>query len=82
MVTPLQGKPFCLPVKRSDTVASLKAKIKDRTGIPEDEQRLICCGKQMENKTNNGKTTTLADYKVKNMSNIQIVLRMLGGFAK
>ena len=34
-VTPLRGNPYCLTVKESDTVASLKVKIKGREGVPE-----------------------------------------------
>ena len=70
----LQGKTMLMEVQDTDTIASLKARITDKEGIPADQQRLVFNGKQLED------ANTISDYNIGNDANIHLVLRLKGGY--
>ena len=67
----LGGKIITLEVKNTDTIASIKAKVQDKEGIPPDQQLFVFAGKQLQNKR------TLSDCNVWREATIDMVI--LGG---
>lgn len=66
----LQGKTITIEVKDTDTISSIKDKIRDIEGIPQDQMRLVFNGKQLED------NNTIADYGIMAESSIHLVLRL------
>lgn len=74
MIKELTGKEYEIKCEiQTDTVAQLKIYIADSKGIPEDQQRIIYKGKQLED------NRLLKDYDIKNGDDIIMVLRLRGG---
>jgi hypothetical protein len=65
----LHGKTLELDVNPSDTLASVKAIIRDTEGIPVKLQRLIFSGKQCEDEKSYG------EYGVRRESTLHLVVR-------
>ncbi len=68
----LTGKTVYLNVKSCDQIDVIRIKLQDKEGIPPDDQRLIYCGKQLED------GRTLADYNIQTNSTIHMILKLRG----
>ncbi len=64
----LTGKTITLEVEPSDTVESLKDKIRMKEGIPVGQLHVVFAGKHLEN------GHTLSDYKIQRESTIHFVI--------
>jgi large subunit ribosomal protein L40e len=69
----LNGKTLTLRIGGLESIETLKARVRDKTEIPPDQQRLIFAGRQLED------GRLLAEYKIIKESTIDLVLRLRGG---
>ena len=73
-VKTLTGKTITVDVNKSDSIDIVKSKIASKAGIPQDQQRLLLSGKQLDN------SKTIQDYKeLEENSVLHLVLRLRGG---
>lgn len=74
-VKTLTGKTLTIHIKPKDKIEALKEKIHDMESIPEDQQRLVFAGNQLDD------GRTLADYRIEDQSTLHLILRLRGGGA-
>lgn len=70
----LTGKTLTIVVQEENSIEDLKAKIRDREGIPPDHQRIIYGGKQFQD------GRTLSDYDIPKNATLHLVVRVPGGY--
>lgn len=69
----ITGKTIVVEAEGSNTIALIKEKIKDREGIPVNQQRLIFAGKTLEDER------TLWDYNIHSDKSIHLIVRYTHG---
>jgi ubiquitin C len=72
-VKTLTGMHITLEVEPTDRIEDVKAKIRDKEGMPIDQQHLFFAGKQLED------GNILQDYSIQKDSNLYLILRIRGG---
>jgi len=72
-VKTLIGKTITLEVEKDDLIETVKQKIQDKEGIPINQQRLVCEGKNLID------GYTLGDFNVVKESTIHFNTRVYGG---
>jgi ubiquitin-large subunit ribosomal protein L40e len=72
-VKTLTGKTTTLDVAQTYTIEAVKHLLREKAGIPVDEQRLLFAGKELEDRR------PLSDYNIQTQSTLKVVLRLRGG---
>lgn len=72
-VKKLTGDAIKIEIGSEASIHQLKMKIGEKEGTPEDQQRLIYAGKQLEDGMN------LSDYGIMDKSTIHLILKLRGG---
>ncbi len=69
----LTGRTITVEAKPNSSIAEIKAKIKEKEGVPVDQQRLIFQDRQLED------NATISDYNIQADSTLYLMLRLRGG---
>ena len=72
-VRTLSGSTITLSINLDLSISDVKFMIQDRLGIPPSDQRLVCCGKQLQD------DNTLRDYNIHNEATLHLAMRLCGG---
>jgi ubiquitin len=72
-VKTLTGRTISLLVEEDESIRVVKEKLKDKEGVPVDEQRLIYGGHELK------EDRTLKDYGIGREATLHFVLRLPGG---
>ena len=72
-VRTLSGKSITVELAPDDSVEALKAKIREKEGIPPEQQRIIFGARHLD------PLKSVADYDIVDGSTLNLVLRLRGG---
>ena len=72
IIKTLTGKTTALDVEPNETIQNVKDKMRDKEGIPPEEQRLVFSGEELAN------VLTLSDYNIHTGSTLYLVLNLRG----
>ena len=72
-VKSITGCTYTLSLHSLDSIMKTKMMIAEQHGIPPENQRLVFCGKLLENQP------TLYDYNITNKSTLHLIMSLMGG---
>ncbi|WAR17317.1 RL40-like protein [Mya arenaria] len=75
----LKGTTTRIAIDEDASIASLRKKCSDISGVPDDEMRVLYCSKELRSEDEHGDANYLEDYDIKDEGNLTLVLRLLGG---